>query len=229
MELHRIRGGSRETLETRQYSIAIGVSLGNKWFTVGNILGLVEWALPYTRSNVMVYVADTIHAINVEIRKRIPYGEALQEAKKMGANLLDAVRKKIEHGPLHEHKDRIRFATWDDLVDDAYREKVKYLKILYESGPGFSNTIKQFVQNHLSKGNRSFGSEDIHALGMYIIEELPELINRVPISGEIYDAWVYPHDSELAEFIENIQNGKVFPEIKQHIMDTDPKVFLEVR
>ena len=49
------------------------------------------------------------------------------------------------------------------------------------------------------------------------------------MNGVECDAFVYPFDGELAMFAEKIQRGELFPEIKKVIMDTKPKVFLEVR
>lgn len=49
------------------------------------------------------------------------------------------------------------------------------------------------------------------------------------MKGVVCDAFTYPFDGELPELTEKIQNGEIFPEIKENIMDTEPKVFLEVR
>lgn len=64
---------------------------------------------------------------------------------------------------------------------------------------------------------------------MNVIEELPEVLARTPIKGMTFDAYAYPFDGELPELVERIQRGDIFPEIKESIMDTEPKVFLEVR
>jgi len=58
---------------------------------------------------------------------------------------------------------------------------------------------------------------------------MPEVICRVPIKGYACDACVYPFDGELTQFVEQVQKGEIFPEIKANILDTEPKVFLEVR
>ena len=49
------------------------------------------------------------------------------------------------------------------------------------------------------------------------------------MNGVECDAYVYPFDGELVVLTEKIQRGELFPEIKKAIMDTNPKVFLEVR
>ena len=70
MELKKIRSGNKDLLINKEYNIGVGISLGNKWFTPENIFGLIEFSLEYTKRRVVVYVADTIHAVNIEIRER---------------------------------------------------------------------------------------------------------------------------------------------------------------
>jgi len=95
MELHRIRGGNKEELEARAYTIGVGISLGNKWFTPENILGLVIWSLQYTRENVIVYVADSIHAINEEVRGKMSPERAMERSLKKISNSLKKIKNEL--------------------------------------------------------------------------------------------------------------------------------------
>ena len=45
MQLHKIRGGDKEQLEKGEYTICVGISLGNRWFTTENIIELIRWSL----------------------------------------------------------------------------------------------------------------------------------------------------------------------------------------
>ncbi len=96
MQLYRIRGGNEEDLERKKYTIGVGISLGNKWFTVENIVNLTTWALDHTKDKVIIYVADTIHAINIEVRNGISYQESLQKASKQGDKILHEVKACIK-------------------------------------------------------------------------------------------------------------------------------------
>ena len=96
MQLYKIRGGNKEKLESKQYNIGIGISLGNKWFSVDNIVALTKWALPYTREKVIIYVADSIHAINVEVRNRVTFQSALKKVDKLGSDILEQTRLVLE-------------------------------------------------------------------------------------------------------------------------------------
>ena len=57
MRLYKVRGGTEEDLNNRHYNIGVGISLGNKWFTPGNIVSLVEWSIRHTKDYVVIYIA----------------------------------------------------------------------------------------------------------------------------------------------------------------------------
>ena len=101
--------------------------------------------------------------------------------------------------------------------------------MIYKNNEEFRNNIIGLVKSHIRKENRLFRDEAIEKMAAYILEELPEIMCRLNIAGIFCDAHVYPYDGELIEFVEKLQKGIVFPEIKEKIMDTEPRVFIEVR
>ena len=123
MELHGIRGGNKSALEAREYNIGVGVSLGNKWFTIENTVELTKWALRYSRETVIVYVADSIHAINLEVRNHTSYEKALSIAKSKGSKFLMEVENEIRGSFSVEERNKIVYATWDEIVNFEYKEK----------------------------------------------------------------------------------------------------------
>ena len=229
MQLYKIRGGTEKELYDRKYNIGVAISLGNKWFTVKNIVEQVRWALPLTKEYVVVYVADSIHAINLEVRNKISSRRALRIAMESGGKMLEEVRVELERVFAKKDLNRVHFAKWNDLLTDVYKHKISYLYSRYEQDGDFREEIHSSGRSHTSKETKEFTEQDINKLGTDIIEELPEALCRVQIKGHEIDAYTYPFDSELPEFIENIQNKILFPEIKETILDTEPKVFLEVR
>ncbi len=229
MELHLVRGGSREDLEDKKYNIGVGISLGNKWFSVENILELIRWALPRTRESVVVYAADSIHAINLEVRKRIRYEKALALANQLGDELLGKLQIETSKAFSPEELGRIHFAKWDSIVDESYKAKRQFLYEFYENNSDFREAVEAIARHAVSKEIRSFSETEIHRLGMYVLEEMPEQLARVAAHGIVWDAFVYPYDGEIPRLNDRIQQGKEFPEIRERVMDTQPKVFLEVR
>ena len=229
MNLFSIRSGTKEELESKKYNIGVGISLGNKWFTTENILGLVQWSLKYTREKIVIYVADSIHALNIEARNDRSSEKAREMALQQGQKILDEVKARINETFIPKDIAKISYAHWDELVDDQYKENVSYLYKLFETDEDFKNAILNLVQSHTSKESRSFSNEALEKMAHYILEELPEVLCRVKIAGTVYDAYAYPFDGELCAFVEQLQNGEIFPEIKTIILKTKPKVFLEVR
>lgn len=229
MNLHNIRGGTKEELDNKQYNIGVGISLGNKWFTPENILGLVRWSLKNTRKNVAVYVADSIHALNIEVRSEKSPDKALEIALEQGEKILNEVRALVNQSLSSDEIKKITYARWKDLSNDHYRDGVKYLYELFDSNGDFSKAILSIVKSHTSKEEKSFSDDDLKKMAYYILEELPEVLSRVRIGEDVYDAYAYPFDGELAIFVEKLQKGEVFPEVAETILKTKPKVFLEVR
>lgn len=217
-------------LEEKAYTIEIGISLGNKWFTPNTVAEQTAWALRYTKDVVVICVADTIHAINIGVRKRISRTAALRIAKADGAYLLTETKKRIEEIFDAHTQQRVVYATWSDVVDQSYRIKLERLYTLYKNDAAFKDAIHALVAEHVSKETRTFSEEDIRILGTYLIEELPSVLCRVPIKGIRCDAYTYPFDGAVPEFVEEIQMGKKFAELRaMGILDTESKVFLEVR
>lgn len=231
MQLHKIRGGNIQDLENKKYNIGVGISLGNKWFTVPNIIGLIRWSLLHTRKDVVVYVADSIHAINLEVRKRIKYEKALAMADKMGTDLLEQVRREVEKTFSPEEISKIHYAKWNIIADNTFRSKVYFLYDFYQKNNDFKCYLQSIVRKSISKETspRTFSEKEIARLTHYVIEELPEQTTRVPMGEYTCDGFVYPYDGDIVELAEKIQKGKIFPEIKENVIDTQPKVFLEVR
>jgi tRNA-dependent cyclodipeptide synthase len=225
MQLYQIRGGNKNNLEQKKYTIGVGISLGNKWFTVENIVESIKWALPYSKDKIIVYVADSIHAINLEVRNSISFEKALLLCRKASKELFAELKATIDKDFSDEQVSRILFVTWDELIDNEFKKKLVYLDSLYENNQAFKDKILSVVKAHISKESRKFSEEDIHRFGQYIIAEMPEVLNRVPMKGVICDAYMYPYDNELTKFAEQLQKGEIFPEIKEHVIDTEPKVF----
>ena len=228
MNLYSIRGGNKTELLKKQYTIGIGISLGNKWFTPENVIELVKWALPLTKDKVIIYVADSIHAINLEVRNRISFEKAKKVADKMGADILDDVKQRLADQLSSKDQEKILYVRWEDFVDESYKVKLNYLYSFYKDNLEFKAAVHSIVRSFTSKEKKNFTDSQINRLGDYLIEEIPECMNRVEMAGNICDAYAYPFDSEMARLIEKMQYGEIFPEIKAHIMYTEPKVLLEV-
>lgn len=229
MQLYKVRGGTKEDLYAKKYNIGVGISLGNKWFSSENIISLIEWALEHTKDFVVVYVADSIHAINIEVRKRKTPQKAMEMAQKMGNAILEEVRLLAETRFSSDQLAKIHYEKWDALITPKFQEKLDWLNAKYETDLVFRDTIIGLVNGFTTNENRTFNNDDKIKLGKYIISEMPEIISQTPINNLLFEAYAYPHDGDLAQFVEKIQRGELFPEIRDKVMDTAPKVMLVVR
>ena len=147
----------------------------------------------------------------------------------MGGKVIASVKEQAEKVFSLEEQKRIVYATWSDVVDEHFKKKVDRLYHYYQQDSSFKKEILDTVKNFTANEGRDFSENDIEKFGNYILEELPEVIGRVPIRGVVCDAYVYPFDGALTELIEDIQLRGKFPVVKEEVMDTEPKVFLEVR
>lgn len=159
------------------------------------------------------------------MRNSISFEKALLLCRKASKELFAELKATIDKDFSDEQVSRILFVTWDELIDNEFKKKLVYLDSLYENNQAFKDKILSVVKAHISKESRKFSEEDIHRFGQYIIAEMPEVLNRVPMKGVICDAYMYPYDNELTKFAEQLQKGEIFPEIKEHVIDTEPKVF----
>jgi tRNA-dependent cyclodipeptide synthase len=209
MQLYSIKGGTEEELLAKKYQIGVGISMGNKWFTVDNIQGLVEWSLKYSKGLVIIYVADDIHSINLEVRKRISREKAQKLSYSMGSKILEEVRLALINNLDIKNFDRLVFARWKDLIDEDYISKTNYLYSIYEGDLLFRERIYQTVKSLIEDEERIFYEEDIHKLGTYLIEEFTEVLCRVKIAGNECDAYAYPYSGLVTELVDNIQQGLI--------------------
>nr|7QB8_A Chain A, Cyclodipeptide synthase [Parcubacteria bacterium RAAC4_OD1_1] len=229
MELHQIRGCHKNDIELKKYNIGVAISLGNKWFSIDNIEKLVKWSLLHTKEYVIIYIADSIHGINLSVRNKLSDSHAEEVAIRYGRNLFIKIKERVSLSFSQDEQAKIIYATWSDIADSKYKEKVKYLYNLYDKNINFKNYIENFVKEWVSKEKRTFNNNEINKFGRYILEELPELMVQVKARGVLFEAYVYPYKTRITEFVGLLQKGEIFPEIKTNILDNHPKIFLEVR
>ena len=161
MNLHTIRGGTKEDLESRKYTIGVGISLGNKWFNIENILSLIEWSLIHSRDKVVVYVADSIHALNIEARSGVNKEKALQKALALGEEILGSVKEKADILFNEDENKRIEYVHWDKIKDEKYNLKLDFLYNYYNNNSDFKDKILEIIKKHISKEDRVFSDTSL--------------------------------------------------------------------
>lgn len=228
MKLLGIYSGTEEALLNKKYDIGVGISLGNKYFTPEKVLESIKWALQYTKNHLVVYVADSIHAINLEVRGNKSPESAMRSALRKGEVILGEVKELVEK-ELSENQIPIYYTSWVHIENSPeYIQKKEFLHNLYNQRGDFYKIVTGLVKEMTDGEERAFSDEQIDKLGTYFIEELPEVLDRVPLAGHSCDAYIYPETSSFTEFIVQIQNGEIFPEIKKSVIDV-PKIFIHAK
>jgi len=121
-ELGIIRGSNEEEVKSKKFNIYLGISLGNKWFTKENMKEYVHWALKYTKERVGILIADTLHAINYEVRNRKSFEKSIKKALEEGNRFEKIFLEIIKELPIEERK-RIDLIRWDDIEKAPFSKK----------------------------------------------------------------------------------------------------------
>lgn len=219
IENNIIRGASREELNSKKFNVYLGISLGNKWFNEKNITRAIEYGFEITKDRFGLLIADTLHAINYEVRNKMKPEKSRSLAIRKGKEMEELLRAIISRLPA-DQQERIDIIKWDEALDfePFMRKDILFLSKKFEKNKKFENALKTIVLNHLSDFDKErFGDERIDKLCYYILEELPEMLNGFNYNGVRYDAYIYPYDGLLTQFVEKIQKREVFPELYKEI------------
>ena len=219
MQVKNIISGSEEKLRNKEYIIGVGISLGNKFFSLENILEYINFSLIYSKSNVIVYVADSIHSYNIEVRSRVSRQKSLDIAVMKGKELLKMVEIACESYNFEE-KSRIKFVSWTEIEDkEDYKMMMDFVFKYYESNLDFKRELQYITRSLVSKEARFFDYDDIETFNKYFLSELPELLTRVKIGKYNCDAFVCPYESDFTKLSACIQNGIKYHELQLNIVD----------
>ena len=205
-----IRGSNEREVKSKKFNIYIGISLGNKWFTKENIKEYILWALKYTKERVRILIADTLHAINYEVRNKETPEKAIKRSLKEGDKF-----EKIIHEILTELSEEeiklIDIIRWEDVKKDSFnKEFIPFFYKEFENNKHFREEILKIVRGFTKKEKIKFNEEDIRRLCDYILLEIPELLHGFSYNGIHYNCYLYPSGGSLNILMEKIQKKKIF-------------------
>ncbi len=229
MRIKIVRGASKSEVEAKNFNIYIGISLGNKWFSKENIENYLLWTLGHTKSKVSILIADTLHAINYEIKDRKTAQNARSKSLKEGDGFELIARSIIGHLP-KEQREKIDIVRWNIIERDKTLSRIK--KNFYsefEKNQHFKKSIMEIVRENVNKSVRKLTDNEIEELCRYVLEELAEVVNGFEYNGIHYNLYICPEDTVLTQFVENLQNGDIFPDLqKKTVLKNNVFVQLEI-
>lgn len=187
----------------------------------------LKFALRYSKGRVGLLVADTLHAINYEVRNRISYEKAVRKSLRKGAEFIEMLKELITELSEKEQK-KIDIIRWNDVKeDDLYKKLIPLAEKQFKTNNKFKETILKIIEEHIKQERRIFTKKEVKRLGEYLIEELPEILNGFVFNSTYYNCFLYPYDNKLSQFIGNLQDDKIFPELKKKIVEKH-NVFVEL-
>jgi tRNA-dependent cyclodipeptide synthase len=213
MKIKEYLNTNSEEVKSKKFNIFFGISLGNKYFTKENIKKYILWALENTKDDVLVLIADKNHAINYEVLNNYNPERAMQVALRKGMETEDSVRKIVCGLPKEKHH-LIKICKWDDARKSIYyQDKIKIILREFKENSKFHDFIIKIVQENLNAKAKGLNLEQLEKLSLYVLDELPVLLNGVEFEGKIYNLHPYPGLSCLDDLLMGLQNGTIFPKL----------------
>jgi len=204
---------TKQEIQSKKFNIFVGISLGNKYFSKENVKKYLLWALENTKDDVLILIADKNHAINYEVLNGYNSERALQVALRKGIETEESIKKIVRGLPKEKHH-LIKICKWENArKSNYYKDKIKIFLNEFKENNKFHDFIIKIVQENLGNKADNLNNEQLDKLALYILDELPILLNGVEFEGKIYDLHPYPGLSCLDDLLMDLQNGKMFPKL----------------
>ncbi|MFC1756576.1 tRNA-dependent cyclodipeptide synthase [Patescibacteria group bacterium] len=214
---------TEQDIKSKKFNIFVGISLGNKYFSKENIRAYLRWALENTKDDVLVLIADTVHAINYEVFDGYSSERALQVTLRKGMEIEKSIEEIVRSLP-KEKQSFIKIGRWDDVKKSQYyKDKIKIFLNEFKQNNQFHDFIIKIVQENLGSRASGLALSKLEKLSSYVLDELPIILNGVEFEGKIYDLHPYPEFSCLDDLLMGLQNGTLFPELSK-ILEIKNKV-----
>ncbi len=214
-----------EEIKNRQHNIWIGISLGNKYFTKGNIEGYISWAIDNTKESVLIVIADALHAINLEVLDHRSPERAFKKAVKIGDEKNKEIIE-ILNTFTNKQKEKVKVVRLKDILNnEVYNRNLELVKNEYKNNPEFHKVILEITKSgredradRISKMTES----ELDRLADYVLYELPLFISGVQgyEDNVVYNVIPYPGLNKLDDLCVGLSNKTVFLDLAQKLKIT---------
>lgn len=218
---------TKEEVESKKYNIWFGISLGNKYFSKENIEKYIPWLIDHTKDHLLIVIADTIQAINIEVfdeltKKR---AEAIAERKGKQKQIeIEEIINKINT----THQKKINIVCWNAVEEpEEKRQCYKIIKDEFLNNLKFKDFIISIIKDFPKAAQKGCSIEEYEKLAEYILRELPLYINGAYYNGIRYLLQPYPGLTKLDDLIVGLQNKTMFPELAERLDIKNKMVILE--
>ncbi len=98
-----------------------------------------------------------------------------------------------------------------------YQDKIKIILHEFQENKEFHDFIINIVRENLASKMGNIDSLKLEKLSLYVLDELPILLNGVEFNGTVYDIHPYPGLSRLDDLLMGLQNGTLFPQLSRKL------------
>lgn len=215
MRIGKYLNTTKEAVEGKEFNIFYGLSLGNKYFTSDHVREYIRWAMENTKDKVLILIPDKIQAVNYEVKNEYSLTRALAVALRKGAEIESMVKEIIED--LQIPASKIRVVHWQDIEDEEYGRMYGVISDAFEHHMRFRQTVVAMVKETPHLKGLNLVDAQYEKLALYIINELPVLINGITLSGTYYGLFPYPGFASLDYLAIDLQEGTTFPDITSQL------------
>ncbi len=210
----RLFGATSQQVSEKKYNIFIGVSISNKKLDEKMAYDYLKWSVKNTKEKVAVIIADELDIVNFEIFSSYSSNKSKRRAEKAGEEFKKIFQKAASKLQKQDQKKVIIYKWSDVKKSDHYQKVYKYLLESYLKMPEFRLGVLFFVKKYIRKRGKTKileSQEKLDKLAMYILGELPTLLQGIYLDGIHYDICIYPtyFASGMSQFVTDIWDGEL--------------------
>ncbi len=214
----RYCNGTFDDIKDRQRNLWLGVSVSLKPYNEELAKLYVSFLTEYTKEDAIILIADDLAAINYKVLNGHSWGTSLKKARKDGDKQQNFYERIISCLSEEERK-KIRILRWKNIVDEDLESKIQILKEEYNLNFEFQKEVHIPIIDYLESTKKTITDKRLNRLSIYILSELPIILDGVYNHGKRYSAMLYPtfSGSSLDKLSYNIQNEINFPHLKERL------------
>lgn len=208
-------------------NIYIGISLGNKYFTREHVADYIQWAVLNTKDRVGVIIADTIHAINIEVFNDDTPARAMRRALRIGDEMSEMIRGIINELPSVDAA-RVTFARWNEVeAEPEFQRKLRCIMQEWKENSEFREYVLAVFREYAQARGGELTSEQVEYGCNYLLRELPTFLGGLQLHGVTYSLHPYPATTPFAKLTIAIQNGEMFSDLAEKLGLVDKIAIIE--
>lgn len=207
------QGVSVDSVLQYKFNLWVGVSDSNWFHASHNLERLVQFALDYTRKEVLIWVPGRLYASNYFHLDKMSRAQALRKGYAEETKFRLRVEAWLDAHTIE--RKRVRMVDYDHCLtsDFVYRRSILY-RAFSQQGE-FYQRMMEIAQDYLTARQRTASKHRVEASVVYLLEELPSFLAPLGMidSDVVYQAGVYPGLGKLDILVNDLKEGKLFPDM----------------